>query len=82
MNRPQLKSFLKEGLDEDNLDFNDEVAKRFIEEVKKESPYLWKVQGPIGANTGKPSNTGTAGTVDMESMSASELKEYISKTFK
>lgn len=80
--RPELKEFLKEGLDEDNLDFNDDVAKRFTEEVKKKAPYLWKSQGPIGANTGRPGHVGTTSTVDTSKMSSSEMKEYIASTFK
>jgi len=80
--RPKLKEFLKEGLDEDNLDFSDDVAKRFVEEVKKEAPYLWKTQGPIGAHTSKPGSTGTNHNVDTSKMSAAELKAYIASTFK
>lgn len=81
--RPKLKEFLKEGLDEDNLDFNDDSAKRYIEEVKKEAPYLWKSTGPIGAHTGRPGagNVGSS-TVDTSKMTGAQLKEYIKNNFK
>jgi hypothetical protein len=79
---PELKDYLKEGLDEDNLDFNDEVAKRYIEEVKKKKPYLWKSVGSIAANTSRPGSGMNNMTVDTTTMSATELKEYIKKTFK
>lgn len=81
--RPKLKEFLKEGLDEDNLDFSDDVAKRFVEEVKKEAPYLWKSMGGIGVNTTRPgNNNASASAVDTSKMSPSELKAYIASTFK
>jgi hypothetical protein len=82
LSRPKLKDFLKDGLDEDNLDFNDEVAKSYIEEVKKEAPYIWKAQGPLGVNTSRPGSTGTTSTVDTSKMNAAELKAYIASTFK
>jgi len=82
LSRPKLKEYLKEGLDEDNLDVADEVIKRFVEDTKKEAPYLWKAQGPIGANTSRPSSTGTSASVDTSKMSAAELKAYIASTFK
>lgn len=82
LSRPELKEYLKEGLDEDNLDFSDEVTKRFIEEIKKKSPYLWKAQGPIGANTFRPGSTGTTSSVDTSKMTSAELKDYIASTFK
>lgn len=80
--RPGLKEFLREGLDEDNLDFSDEAAKGFVENVKKTAPYLWKTQGPMGVITTKPGSSGTTHTVDTDKMSASELKAYIASTFK
>jgi len=80
--RPKLKEYLKDGLDEDNLDFSDEVAKRFVEDVKKEAPYLWKAQGPLGVNTSRPASTGNSSSVDTSKMSAAELKAYIASTFK
>jgi hypothetical protein len=79
--RPKFKDFLKEGLDKDSLDFNDDVAKRFVEETKKEAPYLWKVQGSIGVNTHRSFNTGTQTTVDTSKMSAKELRDYIAANF-
>jgi len=82
LSRPKLKDFLKDGLDEDNLDFNDEVAKRYVEEVKKEAPYIWKAQGPMGAVTSRPGSTGNTASVDTSKMSAAELKAYIASTFK
>ena len=81
-NQPELKSFLKEGLDEDALDFNDDAARRFIESVKKTKPYLWKSTSGIGAMTGKPGNGLNNQTVDLNKMSATELKEYMKKNFK
>jgi hypothetical protein len=82
LNRPKLKEYLKEGLDEDNLDFADEVAKRYVEDVKKEAPYIWKAQGPLGVNTSRPSSTGVTTSVDTSKMSAAELKAYIANSFK
>jgi hypothetical protein len=79
--RPSLKEFLKEGLDEEKLDFSDDVAKKYVEEVKKEAPYLWKTQGGLGINTHRSGSTGTTVTVDVEKMSAAELKAHIAKTF-
>jgi hypothetical protein len=81
-NQPELKSFLKEGLDEDNLDFNDDAAKRFIDAVKKSKPYLWKSTNGIGAMTSKPGNGLTTQAVDINKMSVSELKEYMKQNFK
>jgi hypothetical protein len=81
-NQPELKTYLKEGLDEDNLDFNDDAAKRFIESVKKSKPYLWKSINGIGAITGRPSNGLQTQAVDTNKMSAQELKEYMKKNFK
>jgi hypothetical protein len=81
-NQPELKSFLKEGLDEDNLDFSDDAAKRFIEAVKKSKPYLWRSTNGIGAMTGRPQNGLNAQTVDTSKMNAAELKEYMKQNFK
>lgn len=82
MIRPKLKEFLKEGLDKDNLDFSDDVAKRYVEETKKEAPYLWKTAMGMGVNTHRAGSSGTTTGVDTSKMSAAELREYISKTFK
>jgi hypothetical protein len=84
MSKPSLKEFLRQGLDEDSLDFNDESAKAFVDEVKKESPHLWRSQGPIGAHTAKPNGgVGVTGTnVDISKMSVAEMKEYMTKNFK
>lgn len=79
---PELKSYLKEGLDEDNLDFSDDVAKRFIESVKKDKPYFWKNTNGIGANTSRPQSGLNNQTVDTAKMSPTELKEYMKKNFK
>lgn len=80
--RPSLKTYLKEGLDEDKLDFNDDVAKKFVEETKKEAPYLWKTMGGLGVNTNRASSTGTTTTVDTSKMSGKEMREYIAANFK
>lgn len=82
MLRPKLKEALKEGLDKETLDFNDDVAKRFVEETKKEAPYLWKMQGDLGVNTSRARSTGTIGGVDTSKMTPKELRDYISKNFK
>jgi hypothetical protein len=82
LSRPKLKEYLKSGLDEDNLDVADDSIKLFVEDTKKEAPYFWKAQGPIGANTSRPSSTGTSASVDTNKMSAAELKAYIASTFK
>jgi hypothetical protein len=82
LTNPRLKEFLKEGLDEDKLDFNDDVAKRYVDEIKKEQPYLWKVQGSMGVNTHRAMSTGTTVGVDTSKMSAKELRDYIASTFK
>jgi len=82
VNRPELKEYLKQGLDEDNLDFSDDVAKRFVEAIKKDAPYLWKQAGGIGAATGRPNASFGTSSVDTSKMSPSELKEYIKTTFK
>jgi hypothetical protein len=81
LNRPKLKEFLKEGLDEEKLDFSDDVAKKYIEEVKKEAPYLWKTQGPMGVKTSRATSTGTSSTVDTSKMTGAELREYIKQNF-
>lgn len=80
--RPKFKDYLKEGLDKESLDFNDDVAKRFVEDTKKEAPYLWKVQGGMGVNTHRAMSTGTTTSVDTSKMSAKELRDYIASTFK
>jgi hypothetical protein len=84
MSKPELKTYLQQGLDEENLDFNDESAKAFVDEVKTKSPYLWRSQGPIGAHTAKPNGSVNVsnGQVDVSKMTASEMKEYMMKTFK
>lgn len=81
LSRPKFKDFLKEGLDKDNLDFSDDVAKKYVEETKKEAPYLWKTAMGMGVNTHRAGSTGTTTAVDTSKMSAQELREYISKTF-
>jgi len=81
-NQPELKTYLKEGLDEENLDFSDDAAKRFLDEVKKKKPYLWKSTSGIGAMTSRPQNGLNAQTVDLKKMSTDELKEYAKKNFK
>jgi hypothetical protein len=82
VNRPQIKEYFREGIDEEALDFSDDVAKKFVEAVKKDAPYLWKQGGSVGANTSRPGVTNNAGKVDTSKMTASELKEYIKNTFK
>ncbi len=82
LGRPELKEYLKEGLDEDNLDFADDSSKRFVEAAKKSAPYLWKAQGGIGAATGRPSVSMHSPKPETSKMSAAELKEYIKNTFK
>jgi DNA repair exonuclease SbcCD ATPase subunit len=83
LSRPALKNFLKEGLDEENLDFHDESAKAFVEEVKKDSPYLWKNMGSMGVNTSRAGSVGTSESSikSLDKMGADEMKEYILKTF-
>lgn len=82
LTRPELKEYLKEGLDEDNLDFADDASKRFTEAVKKAAPYLWKSQGGIGAATGRPSASMHSPKPDTSKMEAAELREYIKNNFK
>lgn len=84
MSKPKLKEYLRQGLDEDNLDFNDESAKAFVDEIKKDSPYLWRSAQPIGAHTSKPNgglNVSSSG-VDTAKMSPTELKDYMKLKFK
>lgn len=75
---PKLKDYLKQGLDEENLDFNDEVAKQYVEDLRKEKPYFWKAQGPIGAKTDKPG----ANNLNEKPQSISDLKSFIINNFK
>jgi hypothetical protein len=84
MSKPKLKEYLKQGLNEDSLEFNDESAKAFVDEIKKDSPYLWRGQGPIGARTSKP-NGGmdiSGNHVDVSKMTPTEMKEYMLSKFK
>jgi len=77
---PKLKEYLAKGLDEENLDFNDEVAKQYVEDLKKEKPYFWKQSGPIGANTGKPAaNIPSSKPVELKK---DDLKSFIINNFK
>jgi hypothetical protein len=84
MSKPKLKEYLKQGLNEDSLEFNDESAKAFVDEIKKDSPYLWRGQGPIGARTSKPSGGMdiSGNHVDVSKMTPTEMKEYMLSKFK
>jgi hypothetical protein len=84
MRDPKLKEYLKQGLDEDNLEFNDESAKAFIDDVKKESPFLWRNSQPIGAFTQKPNGSVNVATTsaDTAKMTATEIKQYMLEKFK
>lgn len=85
LSSPKLKEYLEKGFDKDKLEFQDDFAKQFVEEVRKEKPYLWKSSGPIGAHTGKPGATTSSlngGGVDFSKMTAAEEKEWILKNLK
>lgn len=81
--RPELKEFIKDGLDEDKLDFADDSAKKYIETLKKNAPYLWKPTNGVGANTSRPSSSSTqVSSVDIAKMEKEELKEWIKANYK
>jgi hypothetical protein len=83
MSKPKLKEYLKQGLDEENLDFNDESAKAFVDDIKKESPYLWRSSQPVAALTSKPGGiNASSSNVDTAKMTPQELKEYLLTKFK
>ena len=84
MSKPKLKEYLRQGLDEENLDFNDESAKAFVDEIKRDSPYLWRSAQPIGAHTSKPSGglNLTSSSVDINAMTPDELRAHMRTKFK
>jgi hypothetical protein len=84
LQNPKLKTYLDLGFDKEKLDFSDDHAKAYVEEMKKEKPYLWKAQGPLPAFTGKPGAPATSGdaTVDFDKMKKDEVIDWIKKNYK
>jgi HPt (histidine-containing phosphotransfer) domain-containing protein len=81
LNQPQFKDVLQTGIDQENLELNDDAAKNYVSEVLKAKPWLRKAPGPMNVNTNKPASSTSSGASFSE-MSLEELKKYAIQNFK
>lgn len=82
LNQPKFSHILKDGIDEENLTINEDVAEKYKGIVLEAKPWMKRSSQKVGAVTTKPSFIGGNQSEDYKSLERDELEKFIKSKFK
>ena len=80
LNQPKFSHILKEGINEEKLEVDEEIVKRYLGEVLNAKPFLKKNHAGVGVITSKGYTPGQ-GSKPIDQMSLEDIKKYASEVY-